>query len=326
MADDKKYYYMRLKEDFFDNNDAVKIMESMADGYLYSNILLKLYLKSLKCNGRLMYNDRIPYNADVLATLTGHNVGVVEKALKVFEGLGLIEVLDNGAIYMLDIQNYIGKSSTEADRKRAYRNRIENEKLLLSGQTSGQMSGQNSPEIEIEKEIDIDIEKDIEAATDKNHTSINYQQIADMYNDTCVSFPRVNVLSDSRKKAIKARLKKYTLDDFKTLFEKAEASSFLKGANNRDWSASFDWLIKDSNMAKVLEGNYDDKNGKRKEPTPDWMNKKQNSFNNFPQRECDYDALQRALVEKTQQTYGNSDLKERAEKLKESLGVKEDNK
>ena len=89
MADDKKYYYMRLKEDFFDNNDAVKIMESMPDGYLYSNILLKLYLKSLKCNGRLMYNDRIPYNAEVLATLTGHNVGVVEKALDVFEKLGI---------------------------------------------------------------------------------------------------------------------------------------------------------------------------------------------------------------------------------------------
>ena len=52
------------------------------------------------------------------------------------------------------------------------------------------------------------------------------------------------------------------MEDFKTLFEKAEASSFLKGANGRDWSANFDWLIKDSNMVKVLEGNYDDKQKK----------------------------------------------------------------
>lgn len=86
-----------------------------------------------------------------------------------------------------------------------------------------------------------------------------YQPVADMYNDTCVSFPRLTVLSDSRKKAIKARLKSYTLDDFKRLFEKAEASSFLKGANNRNWSANFDWLIQDRNMAKVLDGNYDDR-------------------------------------------------------------------
>lgn len=92
----------------------------------------------------------------------------------------------------------------------------------------------------------------------KNHEKIDYQLVADMYNDTCVSFPRLTKLSESRKKAIKARLHSYSIGDFKTLFKKAEASSFLKGANNRNWTASFDWLIKDSNMAKVLDGNYDD--------------------------------------------------------------------
>lgn len=90
--------------------------------------------------------------------------------------------------------------------------------------------------------------------------SIDYQRIVDMYNDTCVSFPRLKILSDSRKKSIKARFNAgYTYDDFKNLFIKAEKSAFLKGANNRNWSATFDWLIKDSNMAKVLDGNYDEK-------------------------------------------------------------------
>lgn len=87
----------------------------------------------------------------------------------------------------------------------------------------------------------------------------NYKYIKDIYNGICVSFPRLTVLSDRRKQAIKARLKTYTVDDFKLLFEKAEASDFLKGSNNRDWQASFDWLIKDANMAKVLDGNYDSK-------------------------------------------------------------------
>ena len=59
-----------------------------------------------------------PYTPEVLATLTGHQVGTVEKALDVFKRLGLIEVLDNGAIYMMDIQNFIGQSSSEADRQR----------------------------------------------------------------------------------------------------------------------------------------------------------------------------------------------------------------
>ena len=316
MADDKKYYYMRLKEDFFDNNDAVKIMESMPDGYLYSNILLKLYLKSLKCNGRLMYNDRIPYNAEVLATLTGHSVGVVEKALDIFESLGLIEVLNNGAIYMLDIQNFIGKSSTEADRKREYRAKIEAEKkLLINGQASGHLSGQNSPEIEIEIEIEKEIEKEREIETEIKR--VNYQLIADMYNDTCVSFPRLTKLSESRKKAIKARLNTYSIEDFKRLFEKAEASSFLKGKNDRNWSASFDWLIKDSNMAKVLEGNYDDKS-KKAAPAA-----KSNSFNNYPQRQYDCDALERMLLNQQappETAATNPDIKARAEALQKELG------
>lgn len=275
MADDRKYYYLKVKDDFY-NDESMIILESMPDGYLYSNILMKLYLRSLKNQGRLMFNDLIPYTPDVLAELTRHKVGVVEKALDIFRQLGLIEVLDNGAIYMLNIQNYIGKSSTEADRKREYRARIEQEKkLLLLGQNDGQMSeqidGQNSPE----KEIEIKIEKEIEKEAYK--TPVNYQEIVDLFNDTCVSYPHVRTVTDKRKRAIKARLKKYSVDDFKTLFQKAEASSFLKGSNSRNWSANFDWLLNDSNMAKVLEGNYDDKKKAAAKPAYDLSHLKANN-------------------------------------------------
>ena len=312
MADNKNYYYIRLKDSFFDE-ESVKILESMPDGYLYSNILLKLYLRSLKFDGCLMYNERIPYNSTVLATLTGHNVGTVEKALGIFKELELIDILDNGAIYMLDIQNYIGKSSTEADRKREYRNRIERDRLAVieSGQMSIQMSGQNSPENRDKSTENIEKSTETESTESKK---VNYQLIADMYNDTCVSFPRLTKLSDSRKKAIKARLKTYSIDDFKRLFEKAEASSFLKGKNDRNWSANFDWLIKDSNMAKVLEGNYDKPNKPAAKP---------NSFNSFPQRQYDCEAMERMLL--TQQAppetaATNPDIKARAEALQKELG------
>lgn len=133
MADNRKYYYLKLKEDFFDSEE-IKILESQKDGYIYSNILLKMYLRSLRNEGRLMYRNIIPYTPDILATLTGHQVGTVEKALQVFEKLGLIEILDNGAIYVMDIQNYIGQSSTEADRQRAYYNRVKAEKAMIEGE------------------------------------------------------------------------------------------------------------------------------------------------------------------------------------------------
>lgn len=102
-----------------------------------------------------------------------------------------------------------------------------------------------------------------EVKEEKNSTTNTCKQVAALFNQICVSYPSVQSLSEARKKAIKARLKTYSLDDFKTLFEKAEASDFLKGGNDRNWSANFDWLIRDSNMAKVLDGNYDNKSGGR---------------------------------------------------------------
>ena len=166
MSDNKKYYYLRLKDNFFDS-DELKILESMKDGYLYSNILLKLYLRSLKNDGKLVVNDRIPYNAEMLASVTGHQVGTIKQALSMFKELGLIEILENGAIYMLDIQNFIGKGSTEADRQRLYDRRISDErkqKKLTQSRNLEEILEKSTPEIEKELEKEIKIEKEIDSS------------------------------------------------------------------------------------------------------------------------------------------------------------------
>lgn len=150
-----RYYYLMLKENFFENDDLI-FLESMENGYLYSNILLKLYLKSLKEKGRLMYKDRIPYNSKMISQITRHNIDVVDKAIKIFKELGILDILDNGAIYMLDIENFIGKSSTNADRQRQYQRRINQEKqeLLPECKNSNKNSNKNYDEhIEIEIEL-----------------------------------------------------------------------------------------------------------------------------------------------------------------------------
>lgn len=159
MADNKKYYYLKLKENFYDSEEMI-ILQNMQDGYLYSDILMKLYLRSLKNNGKLMFKDVIPYTPSALAQVVRHQVGTVEKALKIFQELGLIEVLDNGAIYMLDIQNFIGESSTEADRIRNYRAKIKEDKESV--QMLQQMNDKSTPEIEIEKEIKIKKDKEVQ--------------------------------------------------------------------------------------------------------------------------------------------------------------------
>ena len=83
MADNRKYYYLKLKESYFDD-DAIVLLESMQDGVIYSNILLKLYLKSLKNGGKLQLDENIPYTAQMIATITRQQVGTVERALKIF--------------------------------------------------------------------------------------------------------------------------------------------------------------------------------------------------------------------------------------------------
>lgn len=154
MADNKKYYYIRLKENFFDSDNII-IIESMKNGLAFSNILLKLYLKSLKQNGKLMVNNAIPYDTAMIAKITRHKEKIVKEALQVLTEYGLIEVLENGAIYMCDIQNYIGESSTEADRKREYERRIAEEKKAIK---VGDFSEKSTPKIEIEKELKLEKE------------------------------------------------------------------------------------------------------------------------------------------------------------------------
>lgn len=252
-----RYFYLMLKENFYDSDDMV-LLESMENGYKYSNILLKLYLRSLKDKGKLMYKDRIPYSVEMLAKLTRHDPDTVRRAIDIFQQMGIIEILDNGAIFMMDIENYIGKSSTEADRRRAYDRRIaaEKKKLLPSNETCEE-SCENSCE-KSHEHIDLDLNPELEPNT---NTIVPYEKIKDLYHSICTSYPKVIKLSDNRKKTIAARYKEHNCDieKFKALFMKAEASDFLKGINKKNWKADFDWLLNQTNMIKVLEDKYKNK-------------------------------------------------------------------
>lgn len=221
MADNKKYYYLKLKENFFES-DSMVLLENMEDGYLYSNILLKLYLRSLKDSGRLMLNGTIPYNSRMLASVTRHRVETIEKALNVLKELGLIEILDSGAIYMMDIQNFIGESSSEADRKRAYRTRIETEKSeQKSGQKSEQMSGQMSvtcPDKTPPENRDRDKDRDNIYIVEQNPTAYPFKEIIEYLNNS--SGKNYKYSTRTTQRHIRARFEEgFTLEDFKRVID-----------------------------------------------------------------------------------------------------------
>lgn len=268
MSDNKKYYYLKLKENFFDSEEMI-ILQNMPDGYLYSDILMKLYLRSLKNEGKLMFRDLIPYTPPALAQVVRHQVGTVEKALKVFQQLGLIELLDNGAIYMLDIQNFIGQSSTEADRKRDYRKKIDGEIQLL-GQMSDKCPDKSPPEIELKKEIEIELElkkelkKEIDIKSQKPIVKINFDEYKEEYNNRCTNLPKMKILTDKRKDNIRNFNKTFTLEQFKEICDIANEAPFLIGDNDRGWKADFDFILRVDKATSILEGKYT-KLGKRTE-------------------------------------------------------------
>ncbi len=239
----KKYYWLKLKEGFFDTKP-LKKLRKIAGGDTYTIIYLKLQLLSLSGEGMLYFEGVEDDFIEELALAIDEEVDDVQVTVLFLEKCGLLERVSDSEILLTAVPYAIGKETDSAARVRKHRERkaLQCNSVVTNGNT------------EIEKEIETEIEPEIE-----KRERTDYQRIVAMYNDTCVSFPKITTLSEARKKAINARLKTYTYDAFEILFAKAEASDFLKGKNNRDWQANFDWLIKDANMAKVLDGNYDNK-------------------------------------------------------------------
>lgn len=241
--DSKKYYYLKLKDNFFDSDEMI-VLENMPDGFLYVNILLKLYLRSLKNEGKLMFNDRIAFNPVILAQVTRHNVGVIEKALKIFKELGLIDILDNGAIYLLDIQNFIGQSTTEADRIRKYRKKIDTEKESV--QLLQHMSEKSTPQIELvvkekkEKSI-LDSEQDVTSKESKKPYG-SYKNV---------------MLTDEEYKEVKAK-------GFDYIIEKMSAYLVSSGKTYKNHKATIDlWSQKEVKTIATSQG-YDYESAKSK--------------------------------------------------------------
>ena len=151
---DKKYYWLKLKRDFFKRHD-IRIIEEMPNGKEYLLFYLKLLVESIDHEGELRFSDTIPYNEQMLSVITNTNVDIVRSALKLFaDGLKLIEIKDDKTIYMEEVEKMIGSESWSADRVRRYR---EKQKLL---QCNTDVTSCNE-EIEIEKEIDKDKEKEV---------------------------------------------------------------------------------------------------------------------------------------------------------------------
>jgi predicted phage replisome organizer len=126
MSDNKKYYYLKLKDSFF-SSEEMKILAAQKNGSEYQLLYTKLMLLSVKSEGRLEFRHGVPYDAEMLSSILDVDIDTIKAGIELFAKLHLVEMLETGVIFMSDIQNMIGKSSTEAERKLEYRKRIEKE-------------------------------------------------------------------------------------------------------------------------------------------------------------------------------------------------------
>lgn len=154
MADAKKYYWLKLKRDFFKRHD-IRIIEEMPNGKDYILFYLKLLLESIDHEGNLRFSDAIPYNEQMLSVVTNTNVDVVRSAMKIFTELHMMDILDDQTIYMAEVDKLIGSETEWAKKKRLQRAKEDN---------VPQLSSKCPTEIDKEKEIKIDTELDVECS------------------------------------------------------------------------------------------------------------------------------------------------------------------
>ena len=210
MGENKKFYWLKLKRDFFKRHD-IRVIESMPNGKDYVLFYLKLMVERIDHEGALRFSETIPYNEDMLAVITNTNVDIVRSAMKLFESLELVEIFDDQTVYMREVERLTGSETKWAEKKRMYRAKEDNV-LALSPPSPPDVR----QEKEIEKEKELEIEKETkgfsEAVTKTTKTVISYLNKKAGTN--------YKASSEKTKTLVKARMQEgFTEADFYTVID-----------------------------------------------------------------------------------------------------------
>lgn len=168
----KKYYWLKLNENFYEE-DTIVWLEEQENGVSYVNFYLKLLLKSLSEEGKLVRyvgETLVPYDTKALSKLTNTPVDTVVVAMRLFIEIGLIKQLEAGELYMTQINEMIGSETESAVKMRRLRAR--ETALQLEEKEEGHIVTESDQHIEID--IELDLEKETYKELDKeNNTSFD---------------------------------------------------------------------------------------------------------------------------------------------------------
>lgn len=247
-----KFYWLQLKEDFFEE-DSIEWLEEQENGHKYSLFYLKLCLKSLKTNGiliRKVGNMLVPYDNKKLAEMTKTPVDTVIVAMELLKGIGLIQILENGELYISQLENMIGSQSKSALKKQ--QQRLLKQQVLIEGR---QRVDKCPPkiEIELEQEIDLDLEIKKEEELKNNSPKTTTKRFIKP------TLEEVKNYCNERNNKINAE---YFIDYY-------EANGWKVGKNSmKDWKAAI------RNWERRENTTNTNKKPIRQEIVPDWLNTK----------------------------------------------------
>lgn len=309
MADNKKYYWLKLKRDFFKRHD-VRIIEEMPNGKDYILFYLKMLLESIDHEGELRFSETIPYNEQMLSVITNTNIDIVRSAMKVFIDLNLIEIFDDSTIYMAEVQKLIGSETASASRMRRHR-----ENRLLS-QCDTKVT-KSDTEKEKDKEIHKDIEKREESEREKSLSLSLFEKLIPGYNFSNTIKAKV---SEWLIYKIECGAKSYQEQGLKALLTRIENN--VKKYGER---AVCDLI--DDCMANGWKGIIFDKLSEKEEKAIKQGKTDIKRYGDFDPAEAFERALQRSYSDdddetEAPKTIGTDDnVRERAEALREKLST-----
>jgi len=146
--DNVRYYWLKLNKDFFQKHQ-IRVIEGMKNGKEYVLFYLKIMVEATAWEGELRFSPTIPYDENMLATLTNTPVDTVHTAMEIFRKLGLVDIWDDGTLYIEEVKRITGSETGKAIRDREYRQRLQGK--AHEGLTAGSEQAQTSQEIRVKR-------------------------------------------------------------------------------------------------------------------------------------------------------------------------------
>lgn len=244
MSEVKKFYWLKLKSDFF-NSKRIKKLRRMAGGDTYTIIYLKMQLAALKTDGVLQWTGVEDDFASELALDLDERSEDVQMTLAFLLAQGLIET-SNGESYFLPwVVENTGSETDAAERMRKMRERNNVTPMLQVSYT----------EIEKEKEKNKEIKTEL-TVSKETVCSTDVQRVIEAWNNLGLQKITRIVPDSQRSKMLRKRIADYGIEDVLRAIREIPNSSFLMGDNRNGWQVTFDWFIRPNNFPKVLDGNY----------------------------------------------------------------------